>query len=107
MDLRFNTSLAEGYKSGSQIARVLTEDWLARNMYCPICGEVSIRRAAPNAPVKDYVCEQCKSQYELRSKKSDSESFQATVADGVYQTMIGRITSLDKQPKPKPSAAWR
>ena len=59
MDLRFNTSLAEGYKSGSQIARVLTEDWLARNMYCPICGEVSIRRAEPNAPVKDYTCEIC------------------------------------------------
>lgn len=54
MDLRFNTSLAEGYKSASQIARVLTEDWLARNMYCPICGEVTIRRAEPNAPVKDY-----------------------------------------------------
>ena len=30
MDLRFNTSLAESYKSDSQIARVLTEDWLAR-----------------------------------------------------------------------------
>ena len=66
MDLRFNTSLAEGYKSASQIARVLTEDWLARNMYCPICGEVTIRRAEPNAPVKDYVCEHCKSQYELK-----------------------------------------
>lgn len=95
MNLRFNTSLAEGYKSASQIARVLTEDWLARNMYCPICGEVAIRRAEPNAPVKDYVCEHCKSQYELKSKRSDSESFQATVADGVYRTMIGRITSLD------------
>lgn len=95
MDLRFNTSLAEGYKSASQIARVLTEDWLARNMYCPICGEVTIRRAEPNAPVKDYVCEHCKSQYELKSKRSDSESFQTTVADGVYRTMIGRITSLD------------
>ena len=95
MDLRFNTSLAEGYKSASQIARVLTEDWLARNMYCPICGEVTIRRAEPNAPVKDYVCEHCKSQYELKSKRSDSDSFQATVADGVYRTMIGRITSLD------------
>lgn len=58
-------------------------------MYCPICGEVSIRRAKPNAPVKDYVCEHCKSQYELKSKRSDSESFQATVADGVYRTMIG------------------
>ena len=73
MDLRFNISLAEGYKSGSQIARVLTEDWLARNMYCPICGEVAIRRAEPYAPVKDYVFEHCKSQYELKSKKSDSE----------------------------------
>ncbi len=95
MDLRFNTSLANGYKSASQIARVLTEDWLARNMYCPICGEVSIRRAEANAPVKDYVCEKCKAQYELKSKKSESESFQATVADGVYKTMINRITSLD------------
>ena len=95
MDLRFNTSLAEGYKSPSQIARVLTENWLERNMYCPICGELSIRRAEPNAPVKDYECEHCKSQYELKSKKSDSDSFQATVADGVYQTLIGRITSLD------------
>ncbi|MBP5772436.1 MAG: hypothetical protein J6W75_14005 [Bacteroidaceae bacterium] len=85
MDLRFNTSLAEGYKSGSQIARVLTEDWLARNMYCPICGEVSIRRAKPNAPVKDYVCEHCKSQYELKSKRSDSESFQATFAFSVWR----------------------
>ena len=95
MDLRLNTSLAEGYKSASQIARVLTEDWLARNMYCPICGEISIRRAEPNAPVKDFVCEHCKSQYELKSKKSESESFQTTVADGVFQTMIERITSLD------------
>lgn len=95
MNLRFNTSLAEGYKSPTQIARVLTEDWLARNMYCPVCGEVSIRKAEPNAPVKDYVCEHCRSQYELKSKKSSSESFQATVADGVYRTMINRITSLD------------
>lgn len=95
MNLKFDTSLAEGYKSASQIARVLTEDWLARNMYCPICGEVSIRKAEPNAPVKDYVCEHCKSQYELKSKKSNSESFQTTVVDGVYRTMIERITSLD------------
>lgn len=73
MNLRFDTSLAEGYKNPSQIARVLTEDWLARNLYCPICGEVSIRRAEANAPVKDYVCEKCKAQYELKSMKFDSE----------------------------------
>lgn len=95
MNLQFNTSLAEGYKSASQIARVLTEDWLAHNMYCPICGELTIRRAEPNAPVKDVVCNNCKSQYELKSKKNDSDRFQSTVADGVYGTMIDRITSLD------------
>ena len=95
MDLHFNTALAVGYKSGSQVARVLTEDWLARNMYCPICGELAIQRAEANAPVKDYVCSNCKSQYELKSKKSNTPLFNTTVADGVYRTMIGRITSLD------------
>lgn len=95
MDLRFNTSLADGYKSASQIARILTEDWLARNMYCPICGERSINKAEANAPVKDYVCAHCKSQYELKSKKLNSEKYTTKVADGVYKTMIDRITSLD------------
>ena len=95
MNLSFNISLADGYKSASQIARVLTEDWLARNMYCPICGEISIKKAEPNAPVKDYVCENCKSQYELKSKKDNTDKYETKVNDGVYQTMIGRITSLD------------
>lgn len=95
MNLKFDISLAEGYKSGTQISRVLTEDWLARNMYCPICGETTIRRAEPNAPVKDYVCERCSAQYELKSQKRNSSSFQATVPDGVYRTMIDRITSLE------------
>ncbi len=95
MDLHFDLSFADGYKSKSQIARVLTENWLATNMYCPICGETSIRHAEPNAPVKDFVCDHCKSQYELKSKQSDSSRFIYTVVDGVYQTMISRITSLE------------
>ena len=95
MDLRFDTSLVAGYKSAAQIARVLTEDWLARNMYCPICGAVSIHKAEPNAPVKDYVCNHCKAQYELKSKKSTTDRFCSTVNDGVYRTMINRITDLD------------
>ena len=31
----------------------------------------------------------------LKAKKNDSDRFQSTVADGVYGTMIDRITSLD------------
>lgn len=95
MDLRFNISLASGYKSATQIARVLTEDWLARNMYCPICGEISIKKAETNAPVRDYICEHCKSQYELKSKKEKTDKYITKVNDGVYRTMIDRITSLD------------
>lgn len=95
MDLHFDLSLIQRYKSASQIARVLTEDWLARNMYCPVCGEVAIRRAEPNAPVKDYICENCTSQYELKSKNENSDKYATKVNDGVYQTMIERITSLD------------
>ncbi len=95
MDLRFDTSLAAGYKSAAQIARVLTEDWLARNMYCPICGENTMRRAEANSPAKDYICQNCKSQYELKSKKSTTDRFSSTVNDGVYRTMIERITALD------------
>ena len=95
MDLNFDVSLASGYNSAAQIARVLTEDWLARNMYCPICGEFSIKRAEANAPVKDYICEHCKSQYELKSKKENTDKYSTKVNDGVYRTMIERITSLD------------
>lgn len=95
MDLNFDKSLASGYNSAAQIARVLTEDWLARNMYCPVCGELSIKRAEANAPVKDYICEQCKSQYELKSKKENTDKYLTKVNDGVYRTMIDRITSLD------------
>lgn len=95
MNLSFDTSLIKGYKSATQIARVLTEDWFERNMFCPICGKMSIRRAEANAPVKDYVCDNCKAQYELKSKKDNSDRYASKVADGVYQTMINRITSLD------------
>lgn len=95
MDLRFNTDLVSGYKSESQKARILTEDWLARNMYCPICGAVSINKAEANAPVKDYVCQHCRAQYELKSRKSTTARFKSSVVDGVYRTMIERITSLD------------
>lgn len=95
MDLRFDTSLTKGYKSPSQIARVLTEDWLERNMYCPVCGNNILKRAGCNAPVKDYVCEHCKSQYELKSKRDNSHDYNGKVNDGAYQTMIERINSLD------------
>ena len=38
MDTHLDLSLAASYTSHSQIARVVTEGWVAENMYCPRCG---------------------------------------------------------------------
>ncbi|MDE4454359.1 DpnI domain-containing protein [Psychrobacter sp. DAB_AL62B] len=38
MNLNFNQSLAKNYKSPSQIIRVLSEDWVANQSYCPNCN---------------------------------------------------------------------
>ena len=35
MDTCLDMSLAAAYTSHSQRARVVTEDWVERNMYCP------------------------------------------------------------------------
>jgi type II restriction enzyme len=37
MQLAMNSLLAVGYKSRSQIARIVTESWAADNLYCVAC----------------------------------------------------------------------
>ncbi len=94
MTFDFNTVLAEKYHSNSQISRVLTEDWVERNLYCPICGKPYINRYENNHPTGDFYCEDCSADFELKSKESNSEKLSKTIADGEYSTMISRITSL-------------
>ena len=38
MNLFFNQDLAIGYKSQAQIIRVLSESWVASEIFCPNCG---------------------------------------------------------------------
>lgn len=42
MELNFDTSIIANYRSNSQIARLLTESWMGKNMYCPRCGHPNI-----------------------------------------------------------------
>src|SRR5574344_720462 len=93
MDLKFNLEIAEKYHSRTQIARVLTEDWVGRNIYCPICGRPIIHHYENNRPVADFYCD-CGSDFELKSKCSADGNIGKKVADGEYHTMISRITSL-------------
>ena len=94
MNFNFDISLVENYKSKSQISRVLTEDWVERNLYCPICGKTYINRYENNHPTGDFYCTDCNSDFELKSKESASEKLSKTIVDGEYSTMISRITSL-------------
>lgn len=91
----FNTSLIENYHSATQKARVLTEDWLGRNMYCPICGSPILTHFEANRPVADFYCKNCKSEYELKSKEKSTPGIGDKIVDGEYYTMIGRITALN------------
>jgi len=90
MNLHFNTKLAEGYSSNSQIARILTEQWVKENSYCPCCGELQLNEFENNSPVADFYCIKCLEEFELKSKNGKLSN---TIADGAYATMIERINS--------------
>lgn len=94
MHLQFDTSLIGDYKSKSQIARVLTEDWVSRQGYCPSCGTRPLHRFKNNRPVADFSCQTCAEEFELKSKKG---VFSTIINDGAYSTMLERI-SADNNP---------
>ena len=70
MNLNFNQGLAANYKSPSQIIRVLSEDWVTNQSYCPNCNAEPLAEFTNNQPVADFYCTNCSKQYELKSKKA-------------------------------------
>lgn len=92
MDLDFNTELAKGYSSKPQIIRVLTENWVLNNSYCPGCGETTLNEFENNRPVADFYCKECEEEFELKSKEGNLTN---TIVDGAYSTMIERISSTN------------
>jgi len=95
MNLSFNTYKANQYSNKSQIARVLTEDWVKNNSYCPNCGELHLYEFENNKPAADFYCSNCSEQFELKSKNAVKVGNK--IVDGAYSTMIERINS-DENP---------
>lgn len=54
MNLFFDMGISNGYKSASQVARVVTENWVVRNMFCPVCGAPLLQQYTANRPVADF-----------------------------------------------------
>jgi type II restriction enzyme len=89
MDLNFESVQADAYTSGLQRARVLTEHWVAGQIYCPNCGNFQITRYHNNNPVGDFHCSVCREDYELKGQRA---RFGAKVVDGAYRAMIHRLS---------------
>ncbi len=90
MQLTLDTKLGERFSSASQKIRVLTESWVDRSVFCPNCGFTAIDQYPNNKPVADFYCNNCKEDYELKSKK---DAVGTKLVDGAYSTMIERLSS--------------
>ncbi len=94
MNLQCRVDLAKDYKSRGQIARVLSEDWCARELYCPACESEYLNRSKANCPAFDLECGGCQHRFQL---KSGSTWNQKKIVDAAYQSMIAAIRS-DRTP---------
>ncbi len=87
----FDPKLAQKYKSPSQKVRVLTEDWVGSQVFCPACGD-NIKKYGHNRPVADFYCPDCKEEFELKSKK---DNIGKKIVNGAYRTMIERLQAIN------------
>lgn len=90
MTLQMNSALAEGYTSASQMARLITEDWGASNLYCCACQTDTLVSAPTNEPAYDYYCAGCAARYQLKSGKKWIEK---RITDGALNKMTEAVES--------------
>lgn len=91
MCLELDRKLADPYISSSQKARVLTESWVKKEVYCPNCGNEYLKQYQNNKPVADFFCGSCSEDFELKSKK---DRLGLKINDGEYKTMLSRLSDI-------------
>ena len=80
--------LSRGFTSNSQIARRVTKNWAARNLFCIACDADKLWPMPNNAVVSDFNCPNCSSKYQLKSKGGP---FGLKVANSEYSKKIAAI----------------
>lgn len=88
MNLQCEIKLASGYRSASQIARILSEHWCARELYCPACDSDRLTGSKPNSPAVDFECAQCEQPFQLKSLRHWNPT---RVVDAGYEAMLRAI----------------
>jgi len=94
MRLECRTELASAYKAPSQIVRVLSEEWCARELYCPACDSNQLSRSRNNTPGVDFSCPGCAQPFQLKSLK---HWFPKKIVDAGYDAMV-RCIRADMAP---------
>jgi len=84
MLLEMPAALAAAYRSPSQRARVITEAWGCRNLYCPRCDSPRLDPSTSNTPLVDFLCPNCEATFQL---KSQSRPFSSRIVDAAYGPM--------------------
>ena len=82
---------ADHLKSGSQIARVITEGFVGEYGFCPACGS-GLKHAVANSRALDFECKNCDEGFELKSK---NEKIGAKIVNGAHDALMGRVMGLD------------
>jgi type II restriction enzyme len=88
--LTLNTDIAAGYKSLSQVARRISEEWGAQQLYCPACPSDHLTQSPNNMPAVDFFCPHCQQNYQLKCSSRWSEK---KVLDAGYDAMMRAIQS--------------
>ena len=90
MLLSLDANVAVGYKSKSQIARRISEQWGLDNLYCSACDSNQLTQSPNNTPAIDFVCPQCQQSYQLKSSSKWNEQ---KIMDAGYEAMMKAINS--------------
>lgn len=89
-DLRWE--LGDGYRSTSQAARVVTQEWVEREVECLECQEGTLAATAQNTPALDFRCDACRAPYELKSSRGP---LGPRIVDGSYSKLVSALESDD------------
>ena len=90
MNLSMVGDLASAYHSASQRARVVTEAWGEKNLYCPNCASGNLSRLRNNTKTSDYECPACGFRYQLKGQKT---RIGERINDGAYEAMLEAINT--------------
>ena len=90
MNLSLSSVGIESYKSGCQIARIVTERWASLNLYCASCDSERIQQEPPNTKATDFRCCRCNHAYQLKAMRRWNER---KVVDAGYDSMVTAIRS--------------